>query len=263
MKLSIITVCFNAEKVIARTIESVLNQTKDIYEYIFIDGDSQDNTVSIIENYRDAFELKGIKYIVKSEPDNGISDAFNKGIKIATGDLIGIINADDELMPKANQIISEVWNDIEADVYYGNCYWVDVTKHISYIRRSRHNLNELLYNMIIIHPSTFVKKKTYDECGMFKLDYKYCMDKELLYRFYLAGKRFQYIDAELTKFKAGGTSDTNTRLVYKEGSKMAMSYGEPYVKVKAIELKKIIRSILVNVLKSTPIYKVIKKGVTN
>ena len=92
MKLSIITVSFNAENCIKKTIKSVLNQIEPVYEYIIIDGASTDKTYNIICSYGEAFKNKGIKYIHCSEPDKGISDAFNKGIKKATGDLVGIIN---------------------------------------------------------------------------------------------------------------------------------------------------------------------------
>lgn len=95
LKVSMITICYNAEKTIAKTIESVLSQDYENLEYIIVDGGSKDHTVDIIKSY----ENKKIHWI--SEKDNGISDAFNKGIKMATGDLIGLINADDYLFPHA------------------------------------------------------------------------------------------------------------------------------------------------------------------
>ena len=209
MKLSIITVSFNAERAIRNTIESVLNQSVSVYEYIFIDGDSKDNTVSIIESYRSKFEEKGIKYIVQSEPDQGISDAFNKGIRIATGDLIGIINADDELNDNCVQYLGEVYNTSSADIIYGDCVWRDINGDVYKI--PGHEMSKLLYNMILFHPSTFVKKSCYDECGGFDISYKYCMDKHFLYRCFLKEKKFEYIHKPLTIFKAGGVSDTHTQ----------------------------------------------------
>lgn len=108
MNLSIITVSLNAEKYIDKTINSILNQTDPVYEYIIIDGNSKDRTYNIICSYEKKFKEKGIRYIYSSDKDRGISDAFNKGIKKATGDLIGIINADDELMPDANKILKNI-----------------------------------------------------------------------------------------------------------------------------------------------------------
>lgn len=101
MKVSIITVSYNSEKTIAHTIESVLAQTYDDIEYWIIDGKSSDGTVALAESYCNAMEQKGIIYHILSEPDGGIYDAMNKGIRLATGDVIGIINSDDWYEPNA------------------------------------------------------------------------------------------------------------------------------------------------------------------
>lgn len=252
MKLSIITVSFNAEKVIRNTIESVLRQSEPVYEYIFIDGASKDGTVAIIEEYKEAFEKHGIRYIIQSEPDKGISDAFNKGIRMATGDLIGIINADDELNTDCVHTLREYVEKIDADIYYGDCIWRD--SFGDRYKKPKHELKKLLYYMILYHPSTFVKKSCYDECGMFDISYKYCMDKHFLYRCYLKKKRFHYIDKPLVIFKAGGVSDTHAHQVFKEGSRMAVEFGEPKLKVKIIEIKKRIRNILVCIIRKTVLY---------
>ena len=259
MKLSIVTVCYNAEQSIERTIKSVLQQTKPVYEYIIIDGGSKDKTYSIVCSYDAAFKKKGIHYRHISEKDEGISDAFNKGIERATGDLVGLINADDELLPDTNAILNEEYEKDEADIYYGNCIWVDVDRNIEYVSKPKHNLKKLLYFMVLIHPATFVKKTAYSDCGVFDKSYKLCMDKELLYRMYSAGKKFIYINQNLTKFKSGGVSDTHLRAVHEEGSRMALQYGEPYIKVKMIEYYKLIRNGSVRVIKNTPLYRILKK----
>ena len=225
-----------------------------------IDGASKDKTYEIICSYDEEFKRRGIRFTHISEPDKGISDAFNKGIERATGDLVGIINADDELMPETNRILSNAWENEKADVYYGNCWWVDTAKHQEHMSKPKHNLDQLLYRMILIHPSTFVTKDTYNDCGVFNVDYKYCMDKELLYRLYREGKKFKYLDAELTRFKAGGVSDTHAQAVFSEGTRMACSYGEPYLKVKTIELQKIVKNKIVRLMKKTPIYRTLKKS---
>jgi len=255
MKLSVITISFNAETCIENTIQSVLNQTNPIYEYIFIDGGSIDKTNSIIESYRQKFENRGIRFIHISEPDEGISDAFNKGIYLATGDLIGIINADDELLPDANEILLAEYKKEKADIYYGNCIWVDTINNFEYISKAGQQLDMLLYYMILKHPSTFVAKKAYDNIGVFDITYMYCMDKELLYRMYLSGAKFQYINKELTRFKAGGVSDRRTRDVLKEDSRMALSYNEPIIKVKCIEVKKLLKHKLSIFAKKFTVYR--------
>ena len=118
-KISIITVCYNSEKYLEETIQSVLRQNYQNVEYIIIDGGSTDNTVSIIDKYR-----QYITYFV-SEPDNGISDAFNKGIRVATGDVIGIINSDDLLEEGALERVAQEYAP-SVDWYRGDCkVWND------------------------------------------------------------------------------------------------------------------------------------------
>lgn len=257
MRTTIVTVCYNAEECIEKTIKSVLNQTVPVYEYVLIDGKSEDQTFEIIKKYSAVFQEKGIRYIYKSEKDRGISDAFNKGIALSTGELIGLINADDELMPETNEILQNACKK-DYDIFYGNCLWIDEKNGYEYISKPKHKLDDLLYNMVLVHPSTFVKKTCYDECGVFDISYRYCMDKELLYRMYLSGRKFHYVDDVLTKFKAGGVSDVHAREVFREGSRMALSYGEPKLKVMMIEYQKIVRDKLVRFIKKTSVYKKMK-----
>lgn len=252
MKLSIVTVCYNAEQYIEKTIKSILKQTKPIYEYIIVDGGSTDNTMKIVKDYEDEFRKVHVRYFFNSEPDKGISDAFNKGIHIASGDIIGLINADDELMPETNKILSEKYQG--EDIIYGNCIWIDSKRQMEYISKPKGTPNQLLYKMTLIHPSTFVSKNAYQDCGLFDTSYKYCMDKELLYRMFKAGKKFTYIDEVLTKFKAGGVSDQHTLAVYKETSRMAIDYGEPKMKVAMIQMTRYVKTRLINTLKDTPVY---------
>lgn len=258
MKLSMVTVCFNAENVIEKTILSVLNQSKPVYEYVLVDGASTDSTYSIIKAYEKQFVAKGIRYSYISEKDKGISDAFNKGIKRATGEVVGLLNADDELLPDTCKVLSEYVEKYPADVYYGDCIWVDEKNRLEYISKPKHDLSKLLYHMVLIHPSTFVKKSAYDECGVFDITYRYCMDKQLLYRFYKKGKKFQYIEECLTRFKAGGVSDSHAKAVFREDSRMAMENGEPWLKAKIIEKKKLLKDSLSRILKKTPLYLIIK-----
>src|SRR5574344_2136444 len=95
MKITIITICYNSAKTIARTIESVLSQNYSDLEYLIVDGASKDNTVAIANSYKEKFAAKNISYIISSEPDHGIYDAMNKGINKSTGDVVGILNSDD------------------------------------------------------------------------------------------------------------------------------------------------------------------------
>ena len=251
-RFSIITISFNSEKCITRTIESVLKQNYSDIEYIFIDGGSKDSTNKIINSYEKKLNEKGIHTIHISEPDNGISDAFNKGILKAGGEIIVILNADDELLPGSLETIDKEFTE-EVDILYGNAIWDDYKNKIRKIKKAGTNLSDLLYRMIIIHPACFVKRKVYNQNGMFDDSYKYCMDKELLYRMYKLGSRFKYIDQELALMKAGGVSDLNTVKVIKEGERMAIYYGEKPLKAKLNAYYKIIRCKLIKE------YKVIRK----
>lgn len=225
MNLSIVTICYNSEKFIEKTMNSVLCQTKPVYEYIVIDGKSRDNTLKIIKEFESKFLNKKVIFKFVSEKDNGISDAFNKGIKLSSGDLIGLINADDELAPKTCEILSKIYDSYVYDIYYGNCIWVDNKKNLKRLRKPKHDLDNSLYNMKLIHPSTFVKKSVYDDVGDFNLNYKYIMDKDFIYRCYIANKSFYYVDEVLSYMTSGGISDTDFLKVFLEGKTMMISNG--------------------------------------
>lgn len=247
-RFSIITISFNAEECIGRTIESVLNQDYDNIEYLFIDGGSNDSTNKIIEEYKEKFYKKGINIKHLSEPDKGISDAFNKGINIAEGEIIVILNADDELVPGALEEIDKEFTE-DIDILYGNAIWEDIENNYKKVKKAGTNISQLLYKMILIHPATFVKKSAYDKNGVFNLSYKFCMDKELLYRMYKAGAKFKYVDKELALMKAGGISDKNTVKVIKEGERMAIEYGANQLKVRINAIDKIIKSKIIKICK--------------
>lgn len=259
MKLSVVTVCLNAENCIALTMESVLNQTVPVYEYILVDGGSIDRTNEIIEEYKEKFLEKGIRFINISEKDNGISDAFNKGIRLSTGELIGIINADDELMPETCGYLNEVYSD-SFDIYYGDCIWVDEKKNVQYARKPSVKLKKLFYSFPMIHPSTFVKKSIYENFGCFNVDFRFCMDKEIMTRFYISGCRFRYCPKELTRFKAGGVSDKNLVKVLKESSGHSIRCGKPKVFVYLYNFAVCLRYKLSEKLKRTFVYKLLKKA---
>ena len=157
LKVSMITICYNAEKTIAKTIESVLSQDYENLEYIIVDGGSKDHTVDIIKSY----ENKKIHWI--SEKDNGISDAFNKGIKMATGDLIGLINADDYLFPHALANLTLACHEC-TDVLYGNTIVDDQENELKLIKYAG-SAEGLEYSLPFIHQSSLVRKKAYDQYG--------------------------------------------------------------------------------------------------
>ncbi len=162
---------------------------------------------------------------------------------------------------ETSSVLDKYWQNDGADIYYGNCVWVDVDRKIEYIKKPQvTTLEELLYRMVLIHSSTFIRKSAYEKAGVYDVTYRYCMDKELLYRMFRMGMKFEYIDECLTKFKSGGISNRNAVAVFKEGSRMALGYGEPKVKVLWIEYKKRSWNVLVNLMKNTYLFRVLKKA---
>lgn len=196
-KITIITISYNSENTIERTIKSVINQNYDNLEYIIIDGGSSDNTLNIIKKYSD--------YITKwvSEKDEGISDAFNKGISFATGDVIGIINSDDGLEPGALNKLASCY-ETDVDVYRGNIlFWNEESnKKIREIPSMKLNYSGL--GLRFCHQGTFVSRKAYYTYGVFNKDYKYNMDYDLLIRFQNNGAKFKYIDFDMAYFTMKG-----------------------------------------------------------
>jgi glycosyltransferase involved in cell wall biosynthesis len=198
--ITIVTVVFNSEQFLEETIQSVINQTYDNVEYIIIDGGSTDGTLEIIRKYENA-----IDYWV-SEKDKGISDAFNKGIGLSQGDMIGIINADDWYESNTIQKNAIAFNEFKPDVICGKLQcWKDSEK--GYIFSSNPSL--LYKEMTINHPTVFVKKMIYKRFGLFKVNYKYAMDYELMLRFKMNGAKFLYLEHVLANMRLEGVSDKN------------------------------------------------------
>ena len=224
-KISIITISYNSKETIERTFQSVLKQSYRPLEYVLVDGGSTDGTVELIQKYIPVFENSGIEVKFKSEPDKGISDAFNKGIERATGDIIGITNSDDCIGDDMLRLVAEAF-DIDTDVVCGNCKWNDEENGISYVRKSKiKKIHKIKYEMVLMHPTCYVRKKTYNKFGKFDCSLKCVMDKDLMSRFYRNHAKFKYIDEVLSIMSAGGISDVDTSRVYKEGVIVAIRNG--------------------------------------
>ena len=201
-KISIITITYNSEKTLEETIKSVLSQKYDNLEYLIIDGGSRDKTMDIVEKYRSKIDF------VVSEPDNGISDAFNKGIWNATGEIIGIINSDDILLPGALKALFEAYEE-GVDVYRGNTVvWNDTNDVKTRVRPAmKFKLSKPVGN--VCHQSTFICKRCYESFGAYNVSFKYMMDADVLYRFSRAGVRFKYVDYDMALFRLGGVTSSN------------------------------------------------------
>ena len=207
--ISLITVCWNSEKTIARTIESVLKQCFTNYEYIIIDGASTDRTVDIIKQYEPLFKGK-LKYA--SEPDKGIYDAFNKGIRQATGKYVWLVNSDDYIENDALQLIynfSQNYKDGEEPIISGIMNVMGEKNKILYQVQSSPEKVKAAYRnntMGTIHPATIVPKRIYDEIGLYDINYKIIGDIDWFKRAYKANMPIAFLKEVITNFNTGGVS---------------------------------------------------------
>ena len=242
IKITIVTITYNSEKTVRETFESIKRQGYDNLEYIIIDGGSTDATLKIAEEYSDLITE------VISEKDNGISDAMNKGIKRASGDLIGIIHSDDMLADNALSMLNTAW-DGEADVYYGNAIICDQNGKKTHILKSKSDLSEMPYRFVIVHPATFVTKKAYEKYGVFDLKYKCAMDYDLLLRFYRDGAKFKYIDDSLAIYRAGGTNQKYRKKTIDEICQISVLHGGNIFRANLEKWKKKVKDRLSPVLR--------------
>jgi len=208
--ISIITVSFNSVKTIEKTILSVLNQTYKNTEYIIIDGGSTDGTIDIIKKYSDR-----ISYWV-SEKDNGISDAFNKGILASHGEIIGIINSDDWYEADTLETVINLDKKNNADFYVGALkFWDKNNNFVLY--PDRNYKKTITFRMPHLnHPASFLKKQTYNEIGLFNTKYKYAMDYDLFLRVFLNNKKGYFTNQVLSNMLIGGTVNKNPKRAYDE-----------------------------------------------
>lgn len=210
MKVSIITVAFNAEKTIEDTIKSVLSQDYDNLEYIVIDGNSSDGTLQVVNQYK-----SGIQTII-SEPDKGIYDGMNKGVNYATGDIIGILNADDfythgEVISK---IVAQVQKD-NADAIYANLKYVDAEDTTKIKRKwvsGAFKRKKFLNGWMPPHPTFFLKKEKYDQFGGYSTELKSAADYELMLRMlYKNEVKTTYLNDFIISMRVGGVSNSSVK----------------------------------------------------
>lgn len=208
-KISIITVCFNCEAHIEETIQSVIRQSYDNKEYLVIDGGSTDGTLSIIKKYRDK-----IDYFV-SEPDKGISDAFNKGIAKASGEYIVMMNAGDLMAEDALRKFANAYVP-GYDVIKGNTIrWNAETDFMS-VEYPVIKYSAIPFNFQVCHQSTYISKTAYEKFGEYDTDLHVVMDFELMLRFTRLRAKFHSINENLAIFRMGGISQTSSNRRYNE-----------------------------------------------
>lgn len=210
MKISVITVCYNSEHTLERSLKSVASQDWPAIEHIVIDGGSTDNTNKILEHYSSC-----LAFLV-SEPDNGIYDAMNKGLKNATGDIICFLNSDDQY--SSNDVLTRVASQMEnykLDAIFGDVGFFHKTNSKHIVRHYRSNFfspSKLSRGWMPAHPTLFLRKEVVQRVGQFKTTYSIAADFEYIVRvFYGQEVRYKYLPEILVHMQTGGISTSGWR----------------------------------------------------
>lgn len=205
--VSIITPSFNSAGTIDKTIRAICEQTYTHLQYFIIDGGSTDDTVKIAESYRKELEQKGIEYVVISEPDQGIYDAMNKGIRHASGEIIGIINSDDWYEADAIEKVVATYKKSPFDMFYADLQiWAeDENGNLKKKMVKRSRLRKLAVSRDWNHPTTFITKKVYNQY-QYKLESLHD-DWDLVLRIRKAGLKIVVLNEVLANFRMGGASN--------------------------------------------------------
>lgn len=214
MKISLITAVYNEVETIGDCIKSIINQTYPDIEHIIIDGSSTDGTIDVIQKYKDKIAK------VVSEPDKGIYDALNKGLKLASGDIVGFLHADDVYAHE--KVIENVVSQMEnhnVDSCYGDLLYVNknnTEKIIRYWKSSPYKQGSFKYGWHPPHPTFFVKRAVYEKYGGFDTDFEVSADFELMLRFL---EKYQittmYIPEPIIKMRIGGESNKSLKNIIK------------------------------------------------
>ena len=221
MRISIITATYNSERTLRNTLDSVLTQDYHGYEHIIIDGGSTDNTLAIIREYEPSF-AGHLRWI--SEPDHGIYDAMNKGIRMAKGEVVGILNSDD--FYASNSVLSEIAkNIVDVDAVYGDLVFIDASDTSRIVRQwhgSQYQKGAFLKGWHPAHPTFYARKRLFDTLGAFDTTFKVSADFELMLRFFERGDiTSRYIPMVFVKMRMGGESTGSIKRII-EGNRNVM-----------------------------------------
>ena len=211
--ISIITATFNSARTLKDTIQSVLRQTNKDFEYLIIDGGSTDETIDIVKSYESEFSGR-LKWV--SEKDQGIYDAMNKGIKMASGDVVGILNSDDYFTSDdILQTVADAFKCQEIDAIYGDIHFIrdgNPQKCIRYYSSRMFRPFWLRFGFMPAHPSFYCKREVFEKAGLYSLDYKIGADYEMMVRLFKKYRIMsQYINKDFVTMRTGGASNNNVR----------------------------------------------------
>ena len=208
MKITIITITFNSAKTLNHALDSVQSQTYKDIEHIIVDGASTDGTKELIEAYAKAH--KNVRWV--SEKDKGIYDALNKGIKLATGDIIGFLHSDDVLY-SADSIgqIATAFEQSGADVVYGDLQYCSDSKVVRRWKSNDFDPSALKYGWMPPHPTVYVRREVYQQVGEYDEWFRISADYDMMLRIFKSGFRSQYIPEVLVRMETGGASNKNTK----------------------------------------------------
>ena len=208
MKISIITITYNSAKTVQRALASVQEQTYPDIEHIIVDGASTDGTREIIEAY--AAKHKSVRWV--SEKDNGIYDALNKGIGMATGDVIGFLHSDDKLYsPDSIGQIAAAFQTSETDVVYGDLQYCNGQRVVRRWKSNDFHPRALKYGWMPPHPTVYVRSKVYQEVGLYDDLFHISADYDMILRIFTAGYQTRYIPEVLVSMETGGASNRNAK----------------------------------------------------
>ena len=226
MKVSIITSCFNRKETIRGAIESVLAQDYQDIEYIVVDGASTDNSLDIINEYKERID------IIVSEPDHGMYEAINKGIRMATGEIIGLVHSDDFLYD--NHVISDIVNIFEetkADFVYGDGVYVnsdDTTKLVRNWVGGQYYRWKVGMGWLPLHPTCYIRRDVMLREGLYDETYHIAADTDLLVRYlYKAQLKVVYMKRKIIRMRMGGlsTDSKKRKLMWDEDIRLYKSHG--------------------------------------
>ena len=216
MKVSIVTSCYNREKTIAQAIKSVLSQDYDNLECVVVDGASKDGSLSAIQKAAEDAGKKEVKIL--SEPDHGMYEAINKGIRLATGDVIGLVHSDDILF--SDHIITtivDLFKETDADIIYGNGLFVDENDMSKVVRNwisGKYTRGKVRRGWLPLHPTVYIKRDVMMKHGLYNDKYKIAADSDLLVRYLYDVKDLKvvYLNEYIVRMRMGGLSTDKNKM---------------------------------------------------